>query len=323
MAPRLPTPPLRRASRAFEDFTGRKPRKVTRSRLDDRDVAGWELGPAVGVAYEAVRDGERIKYFHEFKKGVAPKLVSRDDGRQLYFAGGSYEVTDRGIEDMPYLMTVNPSPRRKQQRIAKMARRRTRRKATTRRRSVVIVKSNPSLRRRRRVTRRRRSASFLPNPIRRRRRIGASRRRRSYRRNPSGVSFSLRKLLLPAAAVGLGAVGADYLVAQLPIPANLKSGPMKHVVKGAIAVAGGMLIGKVLRQKKIGNALALGGVVIAVHDLAREMIAKQYPAIGFGEWLGYTPGGLGYVNPAMVGFNGAGVTVGGDGALVSQPDFGI
>src|SRR5207247_6042231 len=50
---RTPAPAMtdtRRAARAFEDFTGRKPSKTRRAILDSRDVAGWELGPLVGVA---------------------------------------------------------------------------------------------------------------------------------------------------------------------------------------------------------------------------------------------------------------------------------
>src|SRR5882724_6002410 len=128
-------PPVKRAVKAYQDFTGRRPAKVRNSRLPDNDVTGWEMGPMVGVAYEAVRDGKRQQYFHEFKKSARPNLVAQDDGKKLYIEGGKYHVTDRGIEDMPQLFVVNPSPRkgRTKRKARPMARRRrtsTRRRAT-------------------------------------------------------------------------------------------------------------------------------------------------------------------------------------------------
>lgn len=305
-------PPVRRAAKAFEDFTGRKPVRVKKSRLPDRDVTGWEMGPMVGVAYEATRDGKRQQYFHEFKKSARPNLIAQDDGKQLYIAGGKYTVTDRGIEDMPQLFVVNPSARkgRSKRKSPQMARRRrtsTRRRAT---RQVAIFRGNPIRRRRRRTTHRRfarnpsRRRHYARNPIRRRRTTV-----RRYRRNPSarrvgGAAVNFGKMLLPAAGIGLGAVGAEILMGYLPIPASFKTGVMRHVTKGVVGVTAGMLIGKVLRQKRLGNYIALGSVVIAVHDAAKEFIAARMPAITMGQYrgpIGSSFGGMGYINPAQTG----------------------
>src|SRR5207249_11178912 len=62
----------------------------TRRSSDLRDVTGWKMGPVVGIAYEAKRDGKTKQYFHEFKKKARPDLVAKDDGSQLYIDGGKY-----------------------------------------------------------------------------------------------------------------------------------------------------------------------------------------------------------------------------------------
>lgn len=298
----------RRAAQAYADFTGHKPRAVKKSRLDDRDVNGWKLGDAVGVAYRATRDGETKQYFHEFKKSAAPTLVSRDDGKQLYFTGGRYKVTDRGIEDMPLLYTVNPSSRTKAKRKAPMRRRKTatRRRAT---RQVAVFRANPVRRRRRRVTRRRSFArnpvAVRANPIRRRRRKTSIRR---FRRNPSARSsaVSIGKMLIPAMSIGAGAVGAEILMGYLPIPASFKTGALRHVTKGAVGVAAGLIIGKVFKMKRLGNYFALGAVAIATHDFLKEVIASRASGIntsGFGQYVRGPRGqfggrGMGYISPA-------------------------
>lgn len=319
-----------RAAKAFEDFTGHKASKLRSVRLPDENVAGWEMGPVVGIAYQAKRDGKTQQYFHEFKKEARPRLVSQDDGKQLYIEGGKYKVTDRGIEDMPKLFVVNPSARAAKSRPAKkrkaapMARRR--RTAVRRRtRQVAVFNTNPIRRRRRRArvggrrralfarnpapARRRRRRVMRRNPIRsHRRRVSA---RRSYRRNPSRRSGGMgggafMKMFLPAAGIGLGAIGSEIIMGYLPIPANFKTGVARHITKGVVGIAAGFLIGKVLRQKRLGNFIALGAVVIAVHDGVKEFIAAKMPAVHLGQYRGpihgslSSFGGMGYTSPAQV-----------------------
>lgn len=305
---------ISRASKAYEDFSGHKPSKVRRSRLPDQDVTGWEMGPVIGVAYEARRDGETKPYFHEFKKNVRPRLVARDDGRQLYIEGGKYKVTERGIEDMPYLMTVNPSPRKgraaPKRRAKPMARRRRATRARRRTSQVAVFRANPVRRRRRRAHVGRRRAIFARNPVRRVRRRRARvamrrnpiRRRRSMRRNPtSGGAINFGRMLLPAMGIGAGAVGSEIIMGYLPIPATWKTGPMRHITKGAVGVGAGYLIGKVLKQKRLGNFFMLGAVAIATHDWLKEMIASRWSSIPG------LSGGMGYLNPGSVArFNGMG-----------------
>jgi hypothetical protein len=331
---------VEKARKAYKDFSGHVPQKVRTSRLPDKPVTGWEMGPVVGIAYQAKRDGQTKEYFHEFRKDARPRLVSQDDGRQLYIDGGRYKVTDRGIEDMPALFVVNPSRRKgaapKKRKAKPMARAR-RRRAT---RQVAVFRANPVRRRRRRSTTRARARTrtvFLRNPARRRRRRSVAVRR--FRRNPSarrglGGALNFGKSLLPAIGIGVGAVGAEIIMGYLPIPANFKTGVLRHVTKGVVAITAGMLIGKVLRQKRLGNFIALGGVVIAAHDALKEVITSRMPAVPFGAYMpvGATVGSLGqYVNtpPGSLGYYSPAGTVdysamGGYGSRVSggdNPDF--
>lgn len=300
---------IKRAIGDFEAFTGERPRRVTRSRLPDGDQVGWKMGRAVGVAYEATRDGITERYFHEFKKKAAPDLVAGQAGRQLYFDGGRYHVTERGIEDMPQLFVVNPSKRPSKRKTA-MARSRRRRRTHHRSRSrgLALFRANPIRRRRRRryTARRRhtRRAVYLANPIRRRRRRRMSVRR--YRRNPSarrlgGAAVTFSRMLLPAAGIGLGAVGSEIIMGYLPIPAQFKTGVARHFTKGAVGVTAGLVLGKLFRMRRLGNYFALGAVAIAVHDAVKELIANRMPSVHMGMGMYRRPihGSLGYSSPAQ------------------------
>jgi hypothetical protein len=301
-----------RAAKAFEDFTGRQAKTVAATPLPARDVVGWGMGPVVGIAYEAVRDGERTRYFHEFDKRARPDLVASENGRQLYLAGGNYTVTDRGIEDMPELFTVNPSPRRRASSGKKtMA-------ATKRNAKGRFVKGGGSRKAARRRAPTRQVAVFSANPSpKRRRRPAASAKRtvRRFRRNPSGLTGgSFGKLLIPAAGVGAGAVASELFMGYLPIPPTLKMGVMRHVTKAGVGLALGWAVAKVLRQKRLGGYIAAGAVVIGVHDAIKEFIASKASGVQFGQYVKPVASpfagrrGMGYVNPAALASFGEYVT---------------
>ncbi len=289
-----------RAAQAFEDFSGHKPTRVTKAQLQHTDAAGWKMGPAVGIAYEARRDGVTRQYFHEFAKSARPDLVSRDDGKQLFLVGGKYTVTNRGIEDMPELFVVNPSPRRRASTKGKTMAAKKRRKPATR--QVAVFRANPAPKKRRRAPARR---SYRRNPV---AGIGAARpKRRRFRRNPIGGGSGFKglgQLIVPAMGVGGGAVGAEVLMGYLPIPESFKSGIARHITKGAVGIAAGMIIAKLFKMKKLGLYVSAGAVVIATHDAIKEFIAARLPALpssGFGQYVTPLPsqfGGMGYVNPA-------------------------
>lgn len=321
------------AKRRFEDFTGAKPTRAYTADLDDRDRVGYRLGEMVGVAYEATRDGKKDQYFHRFKKQARPDLVVRSDGKQLYTIGGDYHVTERGIEDMPSMFVVNPSPRKRSKR----------RKASRGRTSTGQFTKNPTRKRKaapmaRAKTRRRKTRrTYARNPIRRvartMRRNPTRRRRsrriatRSFRRNPIRLSgggkgkINIGGMLMPAAMVGLGAVGAEMLMGVLPLPAMLTTGPQRYLTKGAISVGAGYLLAR-FGNRKAGEALAMGGLVIAFHDAIKSVITSRMPNAKFGgyNWdkygynlptqRGYASPGLGYYSPGSTLNAGMGEYVG-------------
>lgn len=298
----------RKAAQAYEAFTGRKPKAVKRNRLSEQDVSGWHMGPVVGIAYEATRDGRRAQYFHEFTKAARPDLVSRDDGRQLYITGGKYTVTDRGIEDMPELFVVNPSPRRAAAKKGRPPMAAAKRKAN----GQFMKGGRSAAPKRRRKAATRQVAVFRANPAPKRRKrravatMGAAPRRRRFKRNPIGGMGlkGLGSLIMPAAGIGGGAVVSEIVMGYLPIPANFKSGILRHITKGAVGIGAGLAISKIFKQKKLGLYVAAGAVVIATHDAIKEFIASRLPMVeqsGFGQYVKPLPsqfGGMGYVNPA-------------------------
>lgn len=322
--------PKARAAKLYEDFKGERPTRIRRSRLPDHDVTGMEMGPVLGIAYEARRDGKVTPYFHEFKKSARPRLVAQDDGRQLYLDGGNYKVTERGIEDVPKLLVMNPSPRsgakRKGKTMARPQRRRRRsstvnifaRNPSRRRRRHSARRSfarNPAPRRRRRSTR---TAIFRRNPAPARRRRSSGRRMRSYRRNPSmrGGAVKLGSLVMPAVFIGLGGVASEVVTGYLPIPLAWKTGPMRYVVKAGVGIAAGLVIAKVFKQKRLGYYFAAGAIVLAVHDFTKSLIVQNMPAVkglngrggGMGQYQrSMAAQRLGFTNPATVARFGGGM----------------
>ena len=85
--------------KAYDAFHGAAPDGARMVSVPTPPLTVWELGRVLAVAYEATVDGKRIKFEHPFKAGSAPYLAVSPNGRALFFAGGKYLVTDRGIED--------------------------------------------------------------------------------------------------------------------------------------------------------------------------------------------------------------------------------
>lgn len=290
-----------RAAKAYTDFTGHLPDSVQYAQLDDDPVAGYRLGRAEGVAYEATRDGKKERYFHEFSKRSRPDLVVKDDGSQLYITGGRYKVGPRGIEDMPPLMIVNPSPRPSLRRNKKghfMARARStvRRRARGAVRKMKVWTRNPAPRVHRRRRRRATVRSYArnPAPIRRHRRRHVA--RRSYRRNPIAGAGNLRfvQMIGPAAGIAAGAVGVEIAMGYMTfLPPSLMTGPVRYLTKGVISLGAGYAIAK-FANRKVGEAFALGGLIIAFHDALKAAILKYMPTTQFGA---YVRPGMSYYSP--------------------------
>jgi hypothetical protein len=102
------------------------------------------------------------------------------------------------------------------------------------------------------------------------------RRRRSYRRNPGmGLSVgSIVPTIKEGAFIALGAIAVGHAISRLPYVSTL-TGPTRHLARLGVAILGGKLISKFLKQPALGRAIAMGGVVATVLQVA----AEQFPAL--------------------------------------------
>lgn len=123
---------------------------------------------------------------------------------------------------------------------------------------------------------------------------------RRRRRNPAPRSI-IRSTVMPAATAAGGALALDVIMGLLPVPATLKTGPLRHVVKGAGAIGMGMAAGMFVKPET-ARLFATGALTVAMHDAAREMVGRFMPGVplagnddydefGFDEMLGYQAGG--------------------------------
>lgn len=114
-------------------------------------------------------------------------------------------------------------------------------------------------------------------------------KRRTYRRNPSLRGGALINSVKDAAIGAGGAIAVDFAMQKMPfIPANFTSGPMGAATKGAVAIALGMVVGKVLKKPAIGRQLAAGGLTVAAYEGIKGAVG---PSIGLSA-LPYNTGSL-------------------------------
>jgi hypothetical protein len=204
-----------------------------------------------------------------------------------------------GVDELAIL---NPPRRRK----AKMATKRKRGpkgrfvkagKKRTRKRSVAITpkrRRRTTKKRRSPVTRLRRHAVYQTNP----------RRRRSYRRNPGGLGFSMGSIvptIKEGAFIALGAIAVGHAMSRLPYVSTL-TGPTRHLARLGVAILGGKLISKFLKQPALGRAFAMGGVVATALQVASENFPTLVPLSSTDEMAL----GMYYAQPALSEYYAAG-----------------
>lgn len=220
-------------------------------------------------------------------------------------------MTDDGTKEGKTLaqeiLLVNPRRRRGRK---KTARRRATRRPAARR-------AAPTRRRRRRnpigpYAKRSGLGMYVANPRRRRRPARrrpttAARRRRRYSRNPvAGMKGIVNRYVVPSLQAGAGAVLLDIAWGYVPVPPQLKTGPLRHVAKGAGAIMLGWGVGKVA-GKRMGDTMALGALTVTAYNAIRELMAMYAPGI-------------------TLGYYSAGANAGSDPSLgyyVSSPRLGV
>lgn len=159
---------------------------------------------------------------------------------------------------MPTAMVVNPARKRRKKRARTKG---GRYKKTTRRRNPI-------------------AAIAAANPKRRRRRGRSKSRTYRRRRNPAGFNLQAfaTKRLMPALIGGAGGLGLDIIMAQLPIPENLKTGPMAPLVKGIGAIGMGMVAGMVVGRQTAEQVLS-GALTVVAYGALKDFVATSMPNI--------------------------------------------
>lgn len=89
-----------KAAQAYNAFHEGPPTDGMMVNIPNPPKAVWELGRVISIAYEARIEGELVSYEHEFKARSAPHIAVSSDGKAMFFAGGKYRVTERGITDI-------------------------------------------------------------------------------------------------------------------------------------------------------------------------------------------------------------------------------
>lgn len=201
---------------------------------------------------------------------------------------------------MATLMLVNP-----------MAKRKKRRSAAQRAATKRMLKArwgatrNPSPKRRR-PRRRSPIAAFAGIPVRRR-----------ARRGGGGGRFNLQRFatdtMMPSAIGAGGALTLDILMGVLPIPAALKTGALRPIVRIAGAVGIGLLAG-MITNKRMAEQIGAGALTVVLYDTLKGFVLAAIPGLPVGEndveYVSAAPGedypALSYYNPAGVVPDGVG-----------------
>lgn len=134
------------------------------------------------------------------------------------------------------------------------------------------------------------------------------------RRNPAaraGIGGMIQKNVIPAVTAAGGALGLDILWGMLPLPEQVKAGPMRHVAKAAGAIALGFVAQNIVKRET-AQLMTLGMLTTITHSALREMTTRFAPQLALGmvndELAAYddmymsavTTDSLGYVSPNPV-----------------------
>lgn len=148
---------------------------------------------------------------------------------------------------------------------------------------------NPS---RRKAKRKSKRAKARKNPVRAlsptkaaRGMFNPKKRRTSRRRNPAGRGGNLAGMMknnvLPAVTAAGGALGLDIVWGMLPLPEQIKAGPMRHIAKAAGALAIGFVARNVVKRET-ANLMTLGMLTTITHSAMREAVTKFAPQLALG-----------------------------------------
>lgn len=104
-------------------------------------------------------------------------------------------------------------------------------------------------------------------------------RRHSYRRNPvGGILGTLQSSVMPVAIGAGGALLTDLALGYLPLPESVKTGIMRPITKGGVAVALGIIAG-MLTSKATGAKVMAGALTVVAYTEVKSFLQDQMPTL--------------------------------------------
>lgn len=154
---------------------------------------------------------------------------------------------------------------------------------------LLVVNPRKRTRRRKKTVRRRRRRNPIAkaNPVRRRRRRTYARKRRRNPRRPmrlfgggraGGFADIFADTIMPSAIAAGGALGFDVIYGFIPIPPQFKTGPMRHLVKGAAGLVAGWGAGMMF-PSATAKAFTSGIMTVVMYGAMKEMMQTFAPQI--------------------------------------------
>jgi hypothetical protein len=209
-------------------------------------------------------------------------------GLTSQFSGGQLNRGRRNVGEILTVLPANPGRKRRKNKMAaatrKRRRNRTRARARnrTRRRHPYTWTANP--RRRRRHNRRSNPQVVVRYRTRRR-----PNRRHNRRRNPAALQGDM------GAVVGVLAGGAVTKILTSFLPTTLSTGWAGYLTTGLVAVVTGNVAGRMMKDKRFGNMMTIGGLLIVGLQIAGNVFPQLAGSLPFG--LATTPGtsGMGLI----------------------------
>lgn len=107
-----PNDDIERAVKGYQAFRETTPRRARYVTPQAPPGAVWRMGACEFVGYMTTHNGKPALYVHEFATGSRPFLYAGPRQNQLFFVGGRFKVTGRGITDLDKLGRVTEAPRR-------------------------------------------------------------------------------------------------------------------------------------------------------------------------------------------------------------------
>jgi hypothetical protein len=160
---------------------------------------------------------------------------------------------------MPQVLLVNPKRRRGRRKMSALQRKYFGKRNPTRSRKRRSPRSNPALM------------------------LNRGRHSRRFRRNPAGLGLvaQVGGNMTPTLIGAGGALAADVAIGFLPLPAALQAPAFRPLIKGAVAVALG-LVASMATNRSTGAKVMVGALTVVVYDALRGVVQRVAPQIPLG-----------------------------------------